>query len=241
MNAESLRLSEDVSAKVALGLRELAESLRATLGDRLVSLLAFGSAVRGGWVDGRSDVDLVLVLRDPSRETLASIADTLGVARNALRFETMILAADELERSADVFPLLYDDIRGCHVVLAGKDPFAELPISDAHRRLRIEQELRDMKIRLRRLLVDSQGDPARLAGALERKLKQLRGPLHALLTLLGTAPKSDRWEAVLSAAGGAFELELEPLSSPRDDPSAAADALIALLARAIERVDRLHD
>jgi len=123
-------------------LGELAGTLRSQLGDNLVSLLVFGSAVRGGWAQGRSDVDLVLVLREPSHDALLSISNTLTVARTALRFEAVILSADEISRAADVFPLFYDDIRSCHVLLAGKDVFADLEISDKHRRLRIEQELR---------------------------------------------------------------------------------------------------
>ena len=125
-------------AAIRSRLDELAKTLETQLGNNLVSLLAFGSAARGGWDSARSDVDLVLVLKDPSTKELLSIANTLTVARTALRFEAVILQEDEIHRAADVFPLFYDDIRSCHVLLAGKDAFANLEISDAHRRVRIE-------------------------------------------------------------------------------------------------------
>ena len=63
------------------------------------------------------------------------------MARASARIEVMILHRDEIPRAADVFPLLYDDVRSCHAVLHGSDPFAQLVVHDEHRRLRIEQEL----------------------------------------------------------------------------------------------------
>jgi len=222
-------------------LDELVASLKAELGDNLVSLIVFGSAVRGGWVERKSDVDLVLVMRDPSRKALLSIANTLSVARSALRFEAVILAADEIPRAADVFPLFYDDSRSCHEVLAGKDPFAELEISDRHRRLRIEQELREMQIRLRRAVVDSLGTDTHLAGLVERKVKQLRGPLHALFVLKKTPAKNDGIEALLEQAKTAYGVDPKPLFDVRKDPNAALDTLTQLLGRAIDEVDRMTD
>jgi predicted nucleotidyltransferase len=234
--AQSLdRLPEETRNR----LRELADTLRKQLGDNLVSLIAFGSAVRGGWREGKSDVDLVLVLRDTSREPLASIANTLTIARTARRFETMILAADELGRAADAFPLFYDDIKGCHALLAGKDAFAELSVSDEHRRLRIEQELREMQIRLRRAVVDALGSSSHIAGPIERKIRQLRGPLHALLALRGTPPANDGIEAVIDKAEEIYAVDAKALGDVRKDTPAALDALNTLLAKAIDEVDRL--
>src|SRR5829696_3794713 len=99
---------------------ELKESLETTLGDDLVSLLIYGSAVRGGYREGESDVDLLVVLNEASRPRLIAIANALRLARYAARIEAMILTASEIPRAADVFPLLYDDIRRCHVLLFGK-------------------------------------------------------------------------------------------------------------------------
>lgn len=229
-------LPEPVRARLS----ELATTLGAQLGDNLAALLVFGSAVRGGWREGTSDVDLVLVLKDPKREALLSIANTLTVARTAFRFEAVILGAEEIPRAADVFPLFYDDIQSCHVVLAGKDPFAGLSISDQFRRLRIEQEMREEQIRLRRAVVDGLGAPAQLAGAVERKVKQLRGPLHALLGLHRTPAASDTLPVLLEKAAEVYGVDTSALSNVRKDPEAAHDALQQLLDRAIQEVDRME-
>jgi len=227
-------------ASIRSRLDELAKNLETQLGPNLVSLLAFGSAARGGWDNTRSDVDLVLVLKDPSPEKLLSIANTLTVARTALRFEAVILQEDEIPRAADVFPLFYDDIRSCHLLLAGKDAFANLEISDAHRRVRIEQELREVQIRLRRVVVDSLGAPNSLAGAVERKVKQIRGPVFALLALRKTPANDDQLESVLAKARDVWNVDVKFLQNPVKNPKKALETLNTLLSRMIDEVDRME-
>lgn len=240
MSEGSAKSPELLPEPIRARLNELASTLGSQLGDNLGALLVFGSAVRGGWREGTSDVDLVLVLKDPKREALLAVANTLTVARTAFRFEAVILGADEIPRAADVFPLFYDDIRSCHVVLAGKDPFAELTISDQYRRLRIEQELREEQIRLRRAVVDGLGAPQQLAGAVERKVKQLRGPLDALLKLRRTPATSDVLPVLLEKASEVYGVDTAALSNVRKDPEAAHDALQKLLDRMIQEVDRME-
>lgn len=234
------RVPSQIPESVRGRLEELTQSLADALGPNLASLVVFGSAVRGGFRDGASDVDLVLVLNEPTREHLLRIANTLTVARTAFRFEAVVLGAAEIPRAADVFPLFYDDIRSCHVVLHGSDPFAELVISDQHRRLRIEQELREFQIRLRRAVIDGLGAPKQLAGAVERKLKQLRSPLHSLLVLRKTPAAGDDLPALLAKAREIYGVDTSALSDVRKDPTAALDALVKLLDRTVQEVDRME-
>lgn len=214
-------------------LDDLASALKEHAGTALEGLLVYGSAVRGGFIPGKSDVDVMIVLSDDRRPLLEAIGTALQLARASARIECMVLRADEIQDAADVFPLLYDDVRGCHALLHGRDPFADLKISDVHRRLRIEQELREARIRLRRVLSDDAGMPTSLAGPIGHKLKQLRSPLHALLILRGETTHDDDVEAVLRAACAAYQLDPTPLINATSAPSVAADALTRLLDAAI--------
>jgi hypothetical protein len=218
----------------------LTDGLQKAAGSNLAALVVYGSAVRGGWLQETSDIDVIVVLNDTALAQLQAIANPLMVARYSARIEAMILQRDAIARASDVFPLLYDDVRQRHVLLAGSDPFAGLAIADAHRRLRIEQELRETRIRLRRAVVDAHGAESAIGGALARKLKQVRGPLHALLALKG-APCDDRLEAVLAAAGRAWGVDTGPLTRTMAEPANAHAALRALLDAAIHDVDTLGD
>ncbi|WP_437328632.1 nucleotidyltransferase domain-containing protein [Sorangium sp. So ce381] len=242
MNEGSIATGSAVSrlpAPVQARLVELKEGLERTLGDELSCLLVYGSAARGGYRDGQSDVDLMVVLEQASRQSLDAIANALQIARYAARIEAMILTAAEIPRAADVFPLLYDDIRRCHVLLSGRDPFSALVIDGKNRRLRVEQELREAQIRLRRAVVDGMGADDALKGAVSRKVKQIRGPLHALLGLHGIEGGDDLG-TVLAGSGKLLGVDVAPLQRVHEAPGAAYAALAELLARAVDDVDRLE-
>jgi predicted nucleotidyltransferase len=223
-------------------LEQLRDRLVSVLGPELVALVTFGSAVRGGYRAEQSDVDVLLVLRDPTPARLNQVAEPIQAARDAARVEVIVLGASEIPRAADVFPLFYDDIRRCHVVLAGENPLATLNIQDQHRRLRIEQELREAHIRLRRVVMDCRGTAQQLAGGVTRKVRQVRSPLYALLTLVKLLP-DDTVESVLAMAGERYKVDGKSLADPRrvrEAPDRAAEQLNELLARAIDEVDRME-
>jgi predicted nucleotidyltransferase len=237
--SSSARL-ERLPAAICARLDELRATLQSALGDDLVALIVYGSAARGDYREGKSDVDLVVVLKNAERDALDAISNALQLARYSARIEAMILTAAEIQRAADVFPLLYDDIRREHILLAGKDPFSALEISDRHRRLRVEQELREAQIRLRRAVVDAQGARDLLAGAVFRKVRQLRGPLRALLSLRGVEV-GDALDDVLARAGAQYGVETKPLFAVHAAPAEAHAALEKLLAAAVDDVDRMEE
>lgn len=224
----------DLSPAVRSRLDELLGVLRQKLGDDLDSVLVFGSAARGGYRAGESDVDLMIVLRRDPQAHLEAIGPALLLARFSARIEAMIVVRDEIARSADCFPLLYADIASCSVALHGTSPFAGMQIESEHTRLRIEQELREARIRLRRVVTDMAG-PA-FGRAIERKLKQLRGPLFALLRLRGHR-QPDQLEAVFDGAAKRYGLDLAPLTRARELPGPAYATLVLLLDRALADVD----
>lgn len=226
---------ESLPAPIARRLDELKASLVATLGDDLVAMLVFGSVARGGYRAERSDVDVMLVLRSDREEKLEAIGPALQLARYSARIETILLTSAEVAGAADVFPLLYEDVGRCHVCLHGKSPFDRIESTDEHRRLRIEQELREARIRMRRLATDLAPTPA-FAAALDHKLKQVRSPLRALLRMRAI-DVSDELDDVLAKAAARYEIDAAPLRRLHEDARSAFTTLAALLDAAIADVD----
>lgn len=220
-------------------LEDLEQALVSALGSDLVALIVFGSAVRGDYRPDKSDLEVLIVVKSASPEKLQSIANPLTIARFAVRVEAMILVHDEIARAADVYPLLYDSIRRSHTLLVGQDPFSALHISESHRRLRIEQELREAQIRLRRVITDSLGQPAAMVQPLVRKVRQLREPLYALLQMRKVSC-SELLDDVLAAAGKTYDLDVKPLTKIKDGPTAAAETLTKLFEAAVHDVDQME-
>jgi predicted nucleotidyltransferase len=216
-------------------LDELTATLVEQCGTSLVGLVVHGSAVRGGWSEGTSDVDLIVVLDHDSEALLAAIGPALELARFSTRIESMILTKAEIDRSADCFPLLYGDIARTSATIVGTNPFTDLSISHEHIRLRVEQELREIRIRMRRVATDMAGKP-HFGGAVEHKVKQLRSPLWALLTLRGETV-DDHLQPVLDGAAETYGIDVTPLLCTREEPAAAYTTLAKLLDAALDDVD----
>jgi predicted nucleotidyltransferase len=231
---------ESVPESVRQRLDEWTKELEGKLGKDLVGIIVHGSAVRGEYRPGESDVDVVVVLADASFEKLDAISNAMQLARYAARIEAMILTEQEIAGASDCFPLLYDEIKRRHVLLSGRDPFAAVEVKDTHRRLRIEQELREAQIRLRRAVTDALGAREAIAGAVTRKVKQIRAPLHALLALKGVKCEPDL-PSVLAKCKETWEVDVAALRGAREAPDAAHAALVQLLSKTIEDVNAMEE
>jgi predicted nucleotidyltransferase len=218
---------------------EWTKSLEAALGDDLIAILLTGGVARGDYRPGESDVNALIVLRDASFTKLDAISSAMQAVRYGARVEPTILTENELLGACDAFPLLYDEIRKWNIVLVGSDPLVSAVVHDTHRRLRIEQELREAQIGLRRVVTDALGAREAIGGAVGRKIRQVRRALSALLELKGRMCKEDVG-SVLACAGGVYNVDIAPLAAPREQPEAAHDALTTLLAAAIVDVQSME-
>jgi predicted nucleotidyltransferase len=225
-------------AQTRVRIETFAREARSQLGDDLISLVVYGSAVRGG-LTPHSDVDVLAVVRRDDAVFLARLHGAASLARAAARLDLRVLHVDEIARAADVFPLFFDDVRTCHAVLVGVDPFKDLVIHDEHRRLRVEQELREARQGLRRLVIEHAADPPTMRFELEALHKRIRGPLHALLLLHKSHARSDL-TAVLDVIGARLGVDTVPLTSRAIDALTAVDATARLLDAAIADVDHLQ-
>lgn len=218
---------------------EWTRSLEAALGDDLVAILLTGGVARGDFRPGESDVNALIVLREASFDMLDSISSAMQAARYGARVEPTIVTEDELPGACDAFPLLYDEMKRWHIILVGEDPFASAVVHDTHRRLRIEQELRQAQVGLRRAVTDALGAREAIGGAVGRKIRQVRRPLRALIDLKGAACKEDL-ESVLTTAGEVYSVDVGSLGAPRERPKEAHEALTSLLAAAIADVQAME-
>ncbi len=166
-------------------LDELTAALRRIFAGNLVAVIVHGSAVRGEYTPDESDVDLVIVVRNDTLEMLEAAGGALVLARFSARIEGLILGESEVAGASDVFPLLYRDVAEEGVAIVGENVFRAFKPTREHVRLRIEQELREARMRLRRSAAEARGDELVLRRVLEAKKKQLRSPMRAAFSLFG--------------------------------------------------------
>jgi hypothetical protein len=195
-----------VSEKLEQAMRTLARDLESALGDRLVSLVLYGSLARGAHVPGRSDVNLLLIVTDAAPATLRLAAPALAAWSKAGHAPPLIHTPVEWAASADVYPLEIEDIREAHRVLAGRDPVEGLSTRREDQARELEHHARGVLLRLRGRYSAAAGD----GRALARLLLEAAGPVvvcgRAALRLAGRAvPAEPSAVAVEVAALAGFD------------------------------------
>ena len=149
------------------------------------------------------------------------------------------------------FPIKFLDIKSHHVVLAGADPFAGLEVPRELIRLRIEQELYNMLLRLRHSQVVAGKDVVMQVRTLTSLARPFALLLQSLLQLAGKSlPADDRSASVFDAAAAAFALERAPLAQLADlrqdaqstgEPTLLYRAVLAAVARATDVARQLKE
>jgi predicted nucleotidyltransferase len=89
------------------------------------SAVLYGSAARGDFVPGRSDINLMLVLEQLTAPVLRSLSRAFSAWRKATPEPPLILSRAEWNRASDAFPIEITDMRLSYQVLRGSDPLAQ--------------------------------------------------------------------------------------------------------------------
>lgn len=217
--------SPDVSFQLASAARdELARDLGRIFGDRLTSLVAYGS-------QGDEGVRTLALVEHAPFADLAKCATRTSAWHRLGLATPLILTRDEFRRTLDVFPLEYGEIIANHVVLAGADPFAAIEVPDADLRRGCEQQAKSHLIHLREGFLETGGDSVAIARLIAASAPGFRTLLANLERLepgaTGRAGIPDDLVREVASAGG----------SALGDPSALLARYIAAVGRLWEYVD----
>jgi len=120
------------------------QALLKELGPDLYSCCLYGSAVRGNFIEGISDINLLIVLNDSSPKAHEAVAKAIGTER---QIDPFILGRSGFERSAKAFASKFASIKRNYRVVHGVDPLADLTIDPALERFLCEQALRNLRLR----------------------------------------------------------------------------------------------
>lgn len=137
------------------------EELHGAVGDRLQAATLFGSAARGEWIAGVSDVNVMVLLDTLDAPLLATAAPAVRHAMEA-GVVPLVMEMDEWRRAADVFTIELADMRDAHEPLHGEDPVTGPTLPASHMRLQAERELRAKLLHLHGGMLIAADDPKRL-------------------------------------------------------------------------------
>lgn len=95
------------------------------LGSELESCYLYGSAVRGEYLNGRSNLNLLLVVRELTGERLRALAGVLAAWKKE-QVVTLVLSTQEFAQWAAQFPVEFSELADYRVLFAGRETFPAL-------------------------------------------------------------------------------------------------------------------
>jgi predicted nucleotidyltransferase len=180
---------------------EFVERMRAAAGTNLLAAILYGSAAAGDYVAGYSDVNLLCVLRETSFASLEVLAPAIEWWGKQKHRVPLLLSADEMRRSADVFSIEFLDMRRNYRLLWGEDVLQTLEIPMRLHRAQVEYELREKTILLRQRLLMVSGNAVAKWELLLRSLPAFGTLFRHALIAFGDAGAGSKREAAAMLAG----------------------------------------
>ncbi|MGH7206933.1 MAG: hypothetical protein ACREI2_12080 [Nitrospiraceae bacterium] len=175
---------QDLPLDVRETLRSYLTDVTALFGPSLEAVILYGSAARGEYLPGRSNINLLLLLAKHDIDALQRYGKEHRRWSKEHIVVPLFLTEEGLRSSTALFPLEFLEIKEQHVLLAGRDPFPTLAIDLRNLLVQCEQEIRGNLLRLRQRFVEGAGKPETVEILLPLSFTALLPCLRGLFRLL---------------------------------------------------------
>ncbi len=164
-------------------LTELVGRLKEAAGKNLESVILYGSAARGEFHPGASDLNVLCTLVQIDVNEMQRLAPAVRWWIQEMKEPApLFFLTEELQRSTDVFAIESLDLKRSHRVLFGKDVAADLQIPMNLHRVEVERDLRLLLLRLRQHLLHAGRNEMEVLAMLKRSISSALTLLrHTLL------------------------------------------------------------
>lgn len=227
-------------------LSELVSRLKEAAGKNLESVVLYGSAARGTYKPGASDLNVLCTLVTIDVKELQLLSPVVNWWTQQMKEPApLFFLTEELERSTDVFAIESLDVKRAHRVLFGKDPVESLEVPMNLHRVEVERDLRMTLLRLRQHILHSGRNEMEATAVLKKTISGVLTLLRHTLIAFGEEPPTDaegvfaRVAAVTSADAEAFQAvyKLRKKSDASDDVFSTYDGYIHALEKVIIALD----
>lgn len=161
---------------------QFVEQLRTALADKLKSVVLYGSAADGDFIEGVSGYNLLVVAEPLGASELTAISTAAQKWEQAGNPLPQFFTPTELAGSPDAFPIEILDMQRSRKILFGADLLTSLTVDPVHLRMQLEHDLKSKLLFFRQRYLAASQDRQRLA-------KLLASSLSTFLVLFRAAIK----------------------------------------------------
>lgn len=182
-------------------LTEFVNRLKEFAATNLECVILFGSAARGDFRPGLSDLNVACILQSLTVEELGRIADVVKWWCVEQREPApLFFPRAELREAADVFAIEILDMKQGRRMLYGKDVVAEIEVPMNLHRVQIEHDLRTTVLKLRQHYLRAPGNSKELAPILRKSFSGVLTLLRHTVIAFGEEPPAAGHDIIARAA-----------------------------------------
>lgn len=172
----------NIPEKLKNNLKSFIQGLKHIFGEDLISIILYGSAASGEFMDKHSNLNLLVLLKSTELRYLKEASGIVGKYR---MIHPLFLTESYIASSADTFPVEFLDMRENYSVLYGKDALSGIVVETNNLRFQCEQELKSKIINLRQLYLRINKDKTALRNLLFKAFTSILHILRNVLRLKG--------------------------------------------------------
>jgi hypothetical protein len=204
------RLIEGLPNDIQKRLQAYVKEVTGVFGEQLEGMLLYGSAVRGEFLPGRSNLNILLLVSSYESAVLKQYSAVHRQWSKEQILAPLFLTEEELHRSSAVFPLEFLEIQEQHRVLDGRDPFIGFHVKTDRLREAVVQGLTSNVLRLRQRYVEGGGGEEATMILLRLSITATLPLLRGIQRLLGR-PVLSHSDAVIEDVAAQLKLDLQGL------------------------------
>lgn len=222
------------------------ETLKTAFKENLHSVMIYGSYLSGNFVEGVSDVNILILIKEPLIEQIESFGISAHKMMRRKKITPLILTKSEFINSADVFPMEYLEIKDNKKLLYGEDETRTLTLKSKNLRHQLEDRLRGNVASLRQLIIASGGKEKILGNNLKNWFGSLNALFKGLLRLKGSTPVPSGGKDTVEKIGEVFQFDINPFldfikfrSGEKINPKILTHNLLASLENLVSIIDKM--
>ena len=191
-------------------LQTYVKDVKGVFGEQLEGMLLYGSAVRGEFLPGRSNLNILLLVSSYDSAVLKQYSALHRHWSKEQIVVPLFMTEEELRMSAAVFPLEFLEIQEQHRVLGGRDPFIGFHVKTDRLREAVVQGLTSHVLRLRQRYAEGGGSDDATLILLPLSITSTLPLLRGVQRLLGR-PVLSHSDAVIKDVAEQLKLDLQGL------------------------------
>ncbi|MCX5702586.1 MAG: hypothetical protein NTW64_06420 [Candidatus Omnitrophica bacterium] len=185
-------------------LQKFTQGLKDIYPEELLSLILYGSAVSGEFVDKHSNLNLLAVLKNTDLEVIKKSSKLIHKFKIV---NTLFLTEDYVANSIDIFPIEFLDMQENYFVLYGKDVLKDIQVDIRNLRFQCEHELKAKLLKLRQAYLLLNNNMPALRSLLFMSFTSVVHILRNVLRIKGRKPPYLKGE-VLKELASEFKIDI---------------------------------